>query len=194
MNDTGESIGPSTDRNNDPVVDPTKNVLDLVEAERRRQDDLRMMDSKWRDTMDNRERQHAKEMREAEAGRIDAILEAAAANVQRAADVQSGVAERLAQQVTGSAEVVRLALRAEIEPVQKDIQDLRRVQYEGVGQKTQVVESRSTTTTITAVVGSVIALLLVIIAIINFTHTNKTTVQPIIVTPTAQTTTTTPTP
>jgi phage-related protein len=33
--------GPSTDRHNEPVIDPTKNVLDLVEAAIKRQDDLR---------------------------------------------------------------------------------------------------------------------------------------------------------
>jgi hypothetical protein len=153
-----QSPGPSTDRHNDPVVDPTKNVLDLVEAERRRQDDLRDLDSKWRDRMDKREVDHAWEMRKAETDRIDAILEAAAVNVQRAADVQSGVAERLAAQVQGQAEVVRLALRAEIEPVQKDIADLRRVQYEGVGQKTQVVESRAGINTTVAVIAAVVGL------------------------------------
>lgn len=33
--------GPATDRYNEPVIDPTKNVLDLVEAAINRQDDLR---------------------------------------------------------------------------------------------------------------------------------------------------------
>lgn len=43
MTDTsqGASSGPSTDRHNDPVVDPTRNVLDLVQAAIQRQDDLR---------------------------------------------------------------------------------------------------------------------------------------------------------
>lgn len=43
MAEVGEgSVGPSTDRNNEPVVDPTKNVLDLVTAAIKRQDDLRV--------------------------------------------------------------------------------------------------------------------------------------------------------
>jgi len=37
----GQSAGPSTDASNTPVVDPTQNVLDLVDAAIRRQDDLR---------------------------------------------------------------------------------------------------------------------------------------------------------
>jgi phage-related protein len=42
------SAGPSTDRFNDPVVDPTKNVLDLVTAAIQRQDDLRAAEAaRW---------------------------------------------------------------------------------------------------------------------------------------------------
>jgi hypothetical protein len=149
-----ESTGPATDRHNDPVVDPTRNVLDLVRAETKRQDDLRELDGRWRDRLDKMQRVYARDQRRAESDRIDAILEAAAVNVQRAADVQSGVAERLAGQVSGSAEVVRLALRAEVEPIQKDIADLRRVQYEGVGQKEKGLDARA----VLAAAVSVIAL------------------------------------
>lgn len=39
------SQGPSTDAANNPVVDPTKNVLDLVGAAIQRQDDLRAADA-----------------------------------------------------------------------------------------------------------------------------------------------------
>ena len=38
----GQSGGPAVDRGGDPVVDPTKNVLDLVQAAIKRIDDLRI--------------------------------------------------------------------------------------------------------------------------------------------------------
>jgi hypothetical protein len=44
----GGNLGPSTDRNNDPVIDPTKNVLDLVAAAITRQDDLREVEKQNR--------------------------------------------------------------------------------------------------------------------------------------------------
>ncbi len=46
---TGGNQGPSTDRHNEPVVDPTANVLSLVEAANRRQDDLRAKDKEIAD-------------------------------------------------------------------------------------------------------------------------------------------------
>jgi len=150
----GGSAGPSTDRHNDPVVDPTKNVLDLVEQAIKRQDDLRQMEaSHFRELIDIRAT-HTKEMRKAEAERIDAIRAVDVGNVQRAAEVQAQQAATLATQVAQSAEAMRsqvsaaasaasIALAAALEPVQKDIADLRRAQYEAQGQKAQVVETRA---------------------------------------------------
>src|ERR1700691_3492334 len=43
MAESQGSPGPSTDRHNDPVIDPTENVKDLSEASDKRQDDLREM-------------------------------------------------------------------------------------------------------------------------------------------------------
>lgn len=40
------SAGPSTDRHNEPVVDPTRNVLDKVSDGNQRQDDLRLAEAK----------------------------------------------------------------------------------------------------------------------------------------------------
>lgn len=144
MSDTpaGQSAGPSTDRHNEPVQDPSPNVLDLVEAAVKRTDDLRVLDSHWRDRLERREVDHAWEMRKAESDRIDAILVAASANVQRAADVQSGVADRLAVQVSETATAFEGRLRAALSPVEEAIADLRRSQYQDVGAKTQVVETR----------------------------------------------------
>jgi outer membrane translocation and assembly module TamA len=41
------SAGPATDRYNEPVPDPTKNVMKLVEAASRRTDDLSAAEARW---------------------------------------------------------------------------------------------------------------------------------------------------
>lgn len=115
-----------------PVKDPTANVLDLVEAAIRRQDDLRQLEAA-----------HTREMRLAEAARIDAIRAVDVAAVQRASEVANQQAATLALQVSTTADAFRAALVAALEPIQKRIDDLSRAQYEAQGQKTQVVESTS---------------------------------------------------
>jgi membrane-associated HD superfamily phosphohydrolase len=105
-------------------------------------------------------------LREAETARINAIRAVDVGAVSAAAQVSATQATTLAAQVAASAETLRTqvaaaataaqaataaaataattALAAALEPIQKDIADLRRVQYEGAGAKTQVVESRDT--------------------------------------------------
>lgn len=149
---TDQNQGLAVDSKGNPVIDPTKNVLDLVESAIKRQDDLRQADSKLAEVRD----QHAKELRLAEAARIDAIRAVDVGAVKSAAEVQATQAGTLANQVATSAETLRTQvaatataaetkLAAALEPIQKDIADLRRVQYEGVGQKTQVVETQAKT-------------------------------------------------
>ena len=72
-----------------PIVDPTKNVLDLVEAANKRQDDLRdaadtlsdekirRMEREWinQEKMAILRAEHAKEIRELESKRVDAVRE-----------------------------------------------------------------------------------------------------------------------
>lgn len=161
----GGSIGPSTDRHNDPVIDPTKNVLDLVEQAIKRQDDLREIEGKHLRELRNVEVRHITEtaalrsdydekLRQAEAKRIDAIRTVDVGAVASAASVQATQATTLAAQVANSAEALRnqvaatatqgaIALAAALDPIQKDIADLRRSQYEAQGQKTQVVEQQA---------------------------------------------------
>lgn len=139
----GGSSGPSTDRHNEPVIDPTLNVRELVLAETKRQDDLRELDSKWRDRFDLREIDHAWELRKAESERIDAIRAVDVGNVQRAAEVQATQALALANQVVATAAALEAKLGATVAPLQTRIDDLTRVQYEGVGSKTQVVETQA---------------------------------------------------
>lgn len=159
-NDTAPP-GPGVDAEGNPVYDPTRNVLNLVEAAIKRQDDLRVADQKLREIEQAHLRDfaqlratHARELREAESARIDAIRAVDVGAVKSAAEVSATQATTLAAQVANSAEALRnqvtltataqeSKLAAALEPIQKDIADLRRVQYEGVGSKTQVVESQA---------------------------------------------------
>jgi hypothetical protein len=140
----------ASDRFGNPVVDPTKNVLDLVEAANRRQDDLRQaeqahmrevltlrtelgnQDSKCAaeiaglraenaETLREIEQAHAAELRLAEAQRIDAIRQVDVEAVQRAAEVQSTAADRLAKQVTDSAEAMRTQVAAASEAATRNL-------------------------------------------------------------------------
>jgi hypothetical protein len=142
--DEGQSSGPATDRQNIPVIDPTKNVLDLVNAETKRQDDLRELEYSHLRQMAKLEAKHAKEMRLAESRRVDAIRKAETRRIDaiRAVDVAATAsaasdtttrANTLAGQVTAAADVTRVALAAALDPIQKDIAELRRAQYEAPG-------------------------------------------------------------
>jgi hypothetical protein len=54
------------------------------------------------------------------------------------------LAETLRTQVAAAATAATVALAAALEPIQKDIADLRRAQYEQAGSKAQVVDTRAT--------------------------------------------------
>jgi hypothetical protein len=143
-----------------------------VEAAIRRQDDLREMQARYISQIGEMRENHARyitelraqyatELRLAETARIDAIRTVDVSAVNRAAEVSATQAATLATQVATSAEALRgqveaarqqtaTALAAALEPIQKDIQDLRRAQYEAQGQKTQVVESTSADVAVSA--------------------------------------------
>ena len=152
--------GSGVDAQGRAVLDPTKNVLDLVEAAIRRLDDL---NDSWRqhyaerfDDVDERitrEFDYITELRRAEVERISAIRAVDVAALQQATSAAEIRATALATQVAASAEAMRSqvaaaasaaesALKSALEPIQKDIQDLRRAQYEQQGQKAQVTETR----------------------------------------------------
>jgi hypothetical protein len=141
-----------------PAVDPTKNVLDLVTAAVLRQDDLR----KASDLLAEVRAAHANELRLIETARLDAIRAVDQGQIQRAAEVSAQQATTLAAQVATSAEAFRISLAASLEPIQKDIADLRRVQYEQAGQRAQVGESRLN---IGAVLGGISVLLVLVFGI-----------------------------
>src|ERR1035438_8853491 len=147
------SVGLGVDRFGGGVVDPTANVISLVEASIRRLDDLR--DAQTNERHEEIEHikalvklrsEYDKELRVAESERIDAIRAVDTGAVSRAAEVSAQQAATLATQVAASAETLRgqveaariqtaTALAQALDPIQKDIQDLRKAQYEQQGQK-----------------------------------------------------------
>jgi hypothetical protein len=121
------------------------------------------------------------ELRQAETARIDAIRATDVGAVSAAAVVATTQANTLAQQVATSAETLRTqvaaaaaaataALAAALEPIQKDIADLRRAQYEAQGQKTQVVEARDTGAASKLTFSTVIAAVAVLVAILSLAY------------------------
>lgn len=152
--------GPGVDAQGRAVSDPSENVKALNEATVQRLDDLRVAEARKHksdlrhlEAMASLRAQHERELRDAEAKRIDAIRLVDVQAVQRAAEEQRVAASTLATQVAVSAETLRTqvastasASRAEfinaLEPMTKAIEELRRAQYETQGQKAQVVESR----------------------------------------------------
>jgi hypothetical protein len=137
------TIEPATDRNNDPTRDPTANVYALVQAESRRQDDLREHEARALRREVESNRRHSAEMRAAESARIDAIRAVDVAAVQRAQEVAAQQASALAAQLIATTDASRVQLERVLEPIRADVIDLRRTQSEGIGQKTQVVEATS---------------------------------------------------
>lgn len=170
------ATGIGVDSSGGPVIDPTANVLQLVEAANIRQDDLRRMESNHIRELLTLDRAHAKDASVRERDRIDAIRAVDVGAVQRAAEVQlaqatalatqqATIAETLRGQVTAAATVQATALGAALVPLQEAIADLRRVQYETAGGKTQVVEARAGTDQGRQGIGLIIAAVSVVVVL-----------------------------
>jgi hypothetical protein len=172
-----------------PYVDPTENVKTLVEADRRRQDDLREMqarhvvelmsaETRRMDEKAEMRAEHAKETRVIETARVDAIRLVDVGAQNRAAEVQAATQAALAAQLVATAEASRSqvaasatafaqSLAAELEPMKKDIRDVRDRQSQDAGGKQQVVETRDvraenrlSINTVVVVIGALISVLL----------------------------------
>lgn len=140
----GQSQGPSTDRRNDPVVDPTANVLLILDAAVRRQDDLRESESNHIRELMRLTSSYEDKLATAEANRINAIRAVDVAAVGVAADRAAQQAGVLANQVSTSAETLRTLVASTstalaeqltqiITPITARIAVLERAQYEGAG-------------------------------------------------------------
>lgn len=168
----GQSSGPSVDRFGRDVIDPTKNVLDLVAAAIARQDDLRQAESSHmreltavRAEYDRLIREsdlekaalrsrYEEQLRTQESARIDAIRAVDVGAVSRAAEVSAAQAQTLATQQQASADALRNqveqariatadALAQALAPITKSIEDLRAAQYQQQGEKSSKVETSS---------------------------------------------------
>lgn len=168
--------GPGVDAGGVPVIDPTANVLDLVRAAIQRQDDLREAADRHVREISSLRADYDAQLRRAETARIDAIRAVDVGAVNRAAEVALTQASTLAAQVAQSAETLRtqvaaaataatVNLTAALEPIQKDIADLRRAQYEAQGVKSNVGETRLNLGAVLGGISVLIALVVLIVAL-----------------------------
>jgi hypothetical protein len=160
-------------------TDPTKNVESLVEAAMKRQDDLRGMESMHVRGLMSVRAAYEDRRRAQESARIDAIRQVDVGAVQRAAEVATTQAQALATQLLATAEASRVqvqaaataavtSLAAALEPIQKDIRDLRDAQSRGVGGKEQVVETRGDRNETRLNMGTLVAVGLLVVAVLTF--------------------------
>ena len=174
---TSQPPGPGVDAQGRSVIDPTENVKAVLQAAIKRQDDLRELSQQCISTVASLRSEYDDKLREAEAKRIDAIRAVDVAAVQRAAEVSAAQAQTLATQVAVSAEALRgqvsaaasaqsAALAAALDPIQKDIAELRKAQYEAQGKTQQVVEGRAGTGAIYAFIGAALGVIGLAVAII----------------------------
>lgn len=122
--------------------DPTENVKSDMAAEAKRQDGLREAEGRHVRELMARDREYSEKLRLIETARLDSIRLVDVGAVQRAAEVQAAQQQALAAQVVATADAFRVSLAAALEPIQKDIRDLRDAQSRGVGGKEQVSETR----------------------------------------------------
>lgn len=160
------------------IIDPTANVIALVNAAIARQDDMRNLVAAHATEVSALRADYDEKLRRAETARIDAIRAVDVGAVNRAAEVSATQAITLATQVATSAETLRTqvaaaataaagALAAALEPIQKSIEDLRRAQYEAQGQKTQVSDSRLGVGTLVGVIGIILAAVFGLVALLK---------------------------
>lgn len=151
------------------VPDPTENVKALNEAglkslaaildlNVKREDDLREMESGYRDKIEMLRSEHAKEVRQAESQRVNDIRQVdvnavaqalSAVNLQNAALAKTvtETAEASRSQVAAAESARQEASRIALEPMQKDITEIRAALYQQQGQKTGLDESKADRTT-----------------------------------------------
>ena len=134
------------------VIDPTKNVLGLVTAEAKRQDDLRKIEFKAVRTEFSTDissirrevknfRKYLKESAKSEARRINAIRAVDAQAVAVANTAAENRASTLAGQVNAAKDAQVVSMKAETDPLRKDVGDLRQSQWTLAGGRQEVKEN-----------------------------------------------------
>lgn len=150
--------GLGVDSQGGPIVDPTKNVLDLVSAAVLRLDDLRAAETRRQDDLREQTARHVAEiarltaefqekLRDAEAKRIDAIRAVDVNAVSVASGRTADQAAVLASQVQVSADALRSLVATSAATlaaqhasynaeITKRLSELERSKYEGAGRST----------------------------------------------------------
>jgi hypothetical protein len=124
---------------------PTRNVIALVKAETKRQDDLRNQDIKnIRRELKNL-KGYLKAIAKAETKRIDAIRAVDVGAVAVANTAAENRATTLAGQVNAAKDAQVVSMKAETDPIRKDIGDLRQSQWTIAGGKQEVTEQETST-------------------------------------------------
>lgn len=143
-----------TDLHGTNIIDPSLNVKTLIKDAIKSERALREQSIESIRHELKIEVSHAKELRELNDERLKSIREVDVKAVADTATTVGTTAATLATQVATTAEAARSAtadatiatdakIRSEVDPLKKDISELRQSQYEGVGAKAQVVETRS---------------------------------------------------
>lgn len=135
--------------------DPTLNVRELFEAGTKRQDDLRDQEREHSREVGNLRASQAKEIREGESSRINAILAAAALSVTQAAiaaraeaaTLASGtatIAETLRGQVEATKNAFASSIATTVAPITKRLDELTQTQYQQQGERLAYAEGKDT--------------------------------------------------
>jgi hypothetical protein len=162
----GNATGMAVDPSGGPVIDPTENVKDAVNAAVRRLDDIAALDRQHRQILADEqhkhirevmdlERAHNKELRDKERDRLDAVRAVDVSAVSTAASAAENRAATLATQVQLAAEAMRASaeatrlnftetLNSTIKPLSDAIVVIQQWMNQQTGQRAQVVESRDT--------------------------------------------------
>ncbi len=169
--------------------DPSANVLALVRAGLKRQDDLRKQGNKYTREMISAETKHTHSMgnlrawydeklRVKESARIDANRAGDAAQLLALATTTQTTAGTLAATVEATAVAVRTTmettarttadtLKATVDPILKALAEVQRIQYEQAGSKAAVVEAKDSNQWMWATLVSVGTLVLFAMAVLS---------------------------
>lgn len=177
--DNRHDEGYAVDRFGGPVRDPTRNVLDLVEAAIKRQDDLREMASMhnremsqfrtvFDDKIDQMRAEFAEKLAGKESERLDSIRAVDQATVQQRATVYEQQVQALAKAASETAETLRKQVEstalasdtkndAKFAEVTRALAALQEAQFRTAGGKEQVTETRASLTAAQGIIGTVLA-------------------------------------
>ena len=137
-----------------PSIDPTKNVLNLVDAAVKRLDDLRDMEGHHRTDIEALRAYYEEKLRVAESMRIDAIRAVDVEATRQTAQVAESRAVTLALQVASQADTLRSQVATvaaaaastqatALAPIIASVEELRRNQYQQQGEKSAKTDTRA---------------------------------------------------